>query len=123
MKTQIGRTTQIAGGWDIGMDIPAGEIKITSVSTFEEDYSIRGAVEAEIKALMPTIGDILNDDSDTIADRMEEILTKKDGYWIGCHFTDRELDERHGNMVIAESDFMKMLSEDDFNNLMNSLEW
>lgn len=121
MKEWIGRAITIESGWSMGLDIPAGEAKITSVCTIEDNYSIKDSAERYIAPIMPTFEDMLMVSKNTIMDTMEVITDYMNGNWVCFYYTSRELDERYGSIVLPQSDFIQLLSQKDFDNLVDNI--
>lgn len=121
MELQAGMVINIQDGHKIGLDLPAGEVQVQSITSLEDNYSIKADVERFLAPLMPKMVDVLRESSTYIMEVMEDITTKKDGDWAIFHYTKRKIDDNYHTVVIPVSDFFQLLDEATQNRILDSM--
>lgn len=92
-----GTIIEICGAYDMGLDLPNGEVTIESVTTIEENYSIEADAREQLR--------IMEEDGYSI-NELEDI---EFGQWVIFHYNQCELDREYSNIIMPIDTFRELI--------------
>lgn len=97
MMIRRGTVIDIKGAYNMGLDLPDGEVIVESVTTLEENYSIEAGAREQLR--------IMKEDGYSTS----EIEDVEFGQWVVFHYSKYELDKDYFNVVMPIDTFRQLI--------------